>query len=62
MLVSIVYADSWVVGDKVFGQLIIKLPYYQSDIIRLKSYLEIKGISYQEVNDDELGKFTGSSH
>lgn len=62
MLVSIVYANSWVVGDKVFGQLIIKLPYYQSDIIRLKSYLEIKGISYQEVNDDELGKFTGSSH
>ena len=26
-----------------------------------KNYLKIKGISYQEVNDDELGKFTGSN-
>ena len=60
MLVSIVYANSWVVDDKVFGQLIIKLPYYKEDIERLKNYLKIKGISYQEVNDDELGKFTGS--
>ena len=52
---------SWVVDDKVFGQLIIKLPYYKEDIIRLKNYLEIKGISYQEVNNDELGKFTSSN-
>ena len=49
------------VDDKVFGQLIIKLPYYKEDIERLKNYLKIKGISYQEVNDDELGKFTGSN-
>lgn len=61
MLVSIVFANSWVVDDKVFGQLIIKLPYYKEDIDRLKNYLNIKGISYQEVNDDELGKFTGSN-
>lgn len=61
MLVSIVFANSWVVDDKVFGQLIIKLPYYQKDIERLKTYLEIKKISYQEVNNDELGKFTGSN-
>lgn len=60
MLVSIVYANSWVVDDKVFGQLIIKLPYYKEDIERLKNYLNIKGISYQEVNDDELGRYTGS--
>ena len=61
MLVSIVFANSWVVDDKVFGQLIIKLPYYKEDIERLKNYLNIKGISYQEVNDDELGKYTGSN-
>lgn len=61
MLVSIVFANSWVVRDKVFGQLIIKLPYYQEDIQRLKTYLELKKISYQEVNDDELGKYTGSN-
>ena len=30
-------------------------------IERLKNYLNIKGISYQEVNNDELGKFTGSN-
>ncbi len=62
MLVSIVFANSWVVDEKVFGQLIIKLPYYKEDIERLKNYLNIKGISYQEVNDDELGKYTGSNH
>ena len=61
MLVSIVFANSWVVDDKVFGQLIIKLPYYKEDIERLKNYLNIKGISYQEVNNDDLGKYTGSS-
>jgi len=61
MLVSIVYANSWVVDDKVFGQLIIKLPFYKEDIERLKKYLNIKGISYQEVNNDELGKFTSSN-
>ncbi|MBQ6817282.1 MAG: ATP-binding cassette domain-containing protein [Bacilli bacterium] len=61
MLVSIVFANSWVVGDKVFGQMIIKLPYYKEDIERLKNYLNIKGISYQEVNNDDLGKYTGSN-
>ncbi len=62
MLVSIVFANSWVVDDKVFGQLIIKLPYYKEDIERLKNYLNIKGISYQEVNGDELDKYTGSNY
>ena len=60
MLVSIVFANSWVVDDKVFGQLIFKLPYYKEDIDRLKKYLNLKGISYQEVNNDELGKYTRS--
>lgn len=61
MLVSIVFANSWVVDDKVFGQLIIKLPYYKEDIERLKNYLNIKGISYQEVSNDDLGKYTRSN-
>lgn len=60
VLVSIVYANSWVVDDKVFGQLIIKLPYHKNDIERLKNYLKLKNISYQEVNNDELGKYTRS--
>lgn len=61
MLVSIVFANSWVVDDKVFGRLIIKLPYYEEDIQRLKNYLDFKGISYQEVSSDDLGKYTGSN-
>lgn len=61
MLVSIVFANSWVVDDKVFGQMIIKLPYYEEDIQKLKNYLNLKGISYQEVNNDDLGKYTRSN-
>lgn len=60
ILVSIVYANSWVVDDKIFGQLIIKLPYYEEDIDRLKNYLDIKGIAYKEVEDHELGTTTTS--
>ncbi|MBQ8292823.1 MAG: ATP-binding cassette domain-containing protein [Bacilli bacterium] len=60
ILVSIVYANSWVVDDKIFGQLIIKLPYYEEDIDRLKNYLDIKGIAYKEVENHELGTTTGS--
>lgn len=61
ILVSIVYANSWVVDDKIFGQLIIKLPYYEEDIDRLKNYLDIKGIAYKEVEDHELGTTTTSN-
>lgn len=60
ILVSIVYANSWVVDGKIFGQLIIKLPYYEEDIDRLKNYLDIKGIAYKEVDNNELGTSTGS--
>ena len=48
------------VDDKIFGQLIIKLPYYEEDIDRLKNYLDIKGIAYKEVEDHELGTTTTS--
>ena len=61
ILVSIVYANSFVVEDKIFGQMIIKLPYYDDDIDRLKTYLNIKGIHYEEVSTDDIGKtFTGN--
>lgn len=60
ILVSIVYANSWVVDGKLFGQLIIKLPYYEVDIDRLKNYLDLKGIAYKEVENHELGTTTGS--
>lgn len=57
IVVSIVYANSWVVDDKIFGQLIMKLPYYEKDIDKLKKYLNMKGVSYEEVMDNELGKY-----
>ena len=60
MLVSIVFANSWVVDDKVFGQLIIKLPYYEEDIDRLKTYLTLKNIVYKEVESDDFAATTGS--
>ena len=61
ILVSIVYANSWVVDDKIYGQLIIKLPYYEEDIDRLKTYLNLKNIAYKEVEIDELERPTSGS-
>lgn len=62
MIVSIVYANSWVIEEKIFGQLIMKLPYYNQDVEKLKRYLETKKIKYQEVNIDELEQFTRSNN
>ena len=61
ILVSIVYANSWVVDDKIYGQLIIKLPYHEKDIDRLKTYLDLKNIAYKEVETDELERPTSGS-
>ena len=33
----------------------IKLPYHEKDIDRLKTYLDLKNIAYKEVESDELG-------
>ncbi len=57
ILVSIVFANSWMVKGKTYGQLIIKLPYYDEDIIKLKKYLDMKGVDYEEVMDSELDKY-----
>jgi D-methionine transport system ATP-binding protein len=55
ILVSIYFADTKVIGDKVYGQLILRLPAYQKDIAKLEKYLTLKGVSYKEVNVNELG-------
>ncbi len=49
ILVSIIYADTKVINNKIYGQMIIKLPKEESDIIKLKKYLEIEKIKYEEV-------------
>ena len=54
ILVSIIYADSKVIDDKVYGQLIMKLPYYDKDIKKLEKYLELHNVHYEEVLNDEL--------
>jgi len=54
ILVSIVYADSKTVENKVYGQMIIKLPYYEKDIEKLKKYLELKNVTYEEVDANGL--------
>lgn len=60
LLISIVYANSWVVEDKAYGQMILKLPYYEQDVVILKQYLDNKKISYQEVNYNELHRISRS--
>ena len=54
ILVSIVYANSYLIENRVYGQLIFKLPYFEEDIIKLKKYLDSKNIKYVEVSKDEL--------
>ena len=51
IVVSIVYASSQVNDGRVYGEVIIRLPYYDEDIAKLKKYFEIKNISYEEVNN-----------
>ena len=54
ILVSIVHADTKVIQDKVYGQMVFKLPYHKKDIEKLKTYLNYKNIKYEEVNEDEF--------
>jgi D-methionine transport system ATP-binding protein len=54
ILVSIYYADTKVIEGKVYGQMIIKLPYYQKDIAKLEKYLTLKHVEFKEVGKDEL--------
>ena len=52
ILVSIVYADSRSIKDKMYGQMIFKLPYYDEDIEKLERYLDLNQIHYEEVGED----------
>ncbi len=54
IVVSIVYADSKSIDGKVYGQMIFQLPEYEKDIIKLKKYLELKQIHYEEVDSDDV--------
>ena len=54
IIVSIVYADSHVVDNKIYGQMIFNLPYYDKDIMKLKKYLKINNITYEEVDQSGI--------
>ena len=49
--VSILHAETKVIENKVYGQLVFKLPTYDEDINKLKSYLDFKNIKYEEINE-----------
>ena len=54
ILVSIMYAESKMLNDKLYGQLIFRLPYYDEDIEKLKDFLTKEGVSFEEVDSDAL--------
>lgn len=51
ILVSIVFADTKVTDNKVYGQTVIKLPKDEADKEKIRSYLSLKGIKFEEVNN-----------
>ena len=54
IVLSVIYADSKVVNDRIYGQLIFKMPALQSDVLKLEKYFDLKGIKYEEVNANEF--------
>jgi D-methionine transport system ATP-binding protein len=56
ILVSVVYADSKVIDSKVYGQLAIKMPENDNDRIKVEKYLNLKKISFEEVNIKEVNE------
>lgn len=54
ILLSVFYAETKVINGKSYGQIIFRLPYYDEDIANLCEYLDKKGVTYEEVNSDDL--------
>ncbi len=54
ILVSIMYAESKMLNDKLYGQIIFRLPYYDEDIENLKAFLTKEGVPFEEVDSDAL--------
>lgn len=51
ILVSIMYADTRVIDGKMYGQLVFKLPKKTKDITKLRKYLDLHNIRYEEVHE-----------
>ncbi len=54
IVLSIIYADSKVVNDRVYGQLIFKMPADIDDVNKLRKYLELNKVHYKEVDANEF--------
>ncbi len=52
ILVSIVYADTKIVNGKVYGQTILKAPLEARDYEKLKHYLALKSVKFEEITDE----------
>ena len=51
ILVSNMYADTRVIDGKMYGQLVFKLPKKTKDITKLRKYLDLHNIRYEEVHE-----------
>lgn len=52
--VSILYANSRVINERLYGQTIFSLLDYDKNIAKLREYLDAHGVLYEEVNENEL--------
>lgn len=52
--VSIMYAETKLINDKICGQIIFRLPNYEQDIVKLTDYLSHENVPYEEVDSDAL--------
>lgn len=53
IVLSVIYADSKVVNNRIYGQLIFNMPALEADVLKLKKYFELNGITYEEVEANE---------
>ena len=53
ILVSIVYADTKTIDNKVYGQVVIKAPCDKKDVNKLLKYLRLHKVKYEEVNSHD---------
>ncbi len=54
VVLSVIYADSKVVNDRIYGQLIFKTPSDEASVTKIQKYLDLKGIHYEEVEENGL--------
>ena len=52
--VSIMYAETKLINDKICGQIIFRLPNYNQDISKLTQYLTNENVLFEEVDSDAL--------